>query len=159
MPPEQLQQMGVDPNAPAQDPKTGQPIIQNPVGTLDVDIILDKSPDTVTLQQEQFEVLSQIPGIPPDILLKVSSLPNKEKVLDRITGKTGPGGQPAQPPPPPPEVIKAQADAAEKEKDREFQANKAVGDREIEQQKLEAQKAKDERQYEIDRMKLALEAR
>lgn len=139
-PPEAMQ--GMDPNAPAMDPNTGQPMMMNALAEIDVDIIIEKGPDTVTLQQEQFEALAQIQGIPPDIMIELSSLPNKDKIMDRLTGKTGPGGQPAEPPPPPPEVIKAQADAAEKDKQREFDAAKAVGDRELEMQKLELERLK-----------------
>lgn len=157
MPPEQLQQMGLDPNAPATDPQTGQPMLQNPVGELDVDIILDRGPDTVTLQQEQFETLAQVPGIPPDILIELSHLPNKDKVMDRLTGKVGPGGSPPQEPPPPPEVIKAKADAEDKDKQRQFEAAKAVGDREIEREKIGTEREKINAQREKDQIAASIE--
>lgn len=163
VPPEAMQ--GMDPNAPAMDPNTGQPMMMNTLAEIDVDIIIEKGPDTVTLQQEQFETLAQVQGIPPDILIELSSLPNKDKIMDRLTGKTGPGGQPAEPPPPP-EVIKAQADAAEKDKQREFEAAKAVGDRELEMQKLELEKVKIQgeqqkiaAELQLQQAQLALEAR
>ena len=159
MAPEEFAQSGLDPSAPAIDPQTGQPMIANNIAELEVDIILDRGPDTITIQQEQFDMLSKVPGIPPDILIEASSLPNKDKVLDRITGKTGPGGQPAEPPPPPPEIVKAQMDAAEKDKDRQLATATKVGDRALEEKKLEAQREKDKTDAQIRLAELKLAAR
>lgn len=154
--PRQLQAQGIDPNAPVMG-EDGQPQMMNVLAKIDTDIIIEKGPDTVTLQQEQFEVLSQVQGIPLDVLIELSSLPGKDKIMDRLTGKVGPGGQPAEPPPPPPEVIKAQADAAEKDKQREFEAAKAVGDRQLEAQRLQLDAQKAEAAHQVELAKLAIE--
>ena len=48
------------------DPQTRQPGMVNPIGSLDVDIILDEGPDTVTIMQDMYETLSQVvPSIAP----------------------------------------------------------------------------------------------
>lgn len=61
--------------------------VENEVAELDVDIIIDESPDLITLAQEQFEILSKIPNMPLDLLIESSSLRNKRQILERI--KTG----------------------------------------------------------------------
>ena len=51
---------------PMINPMTGQPIMQNMVGELDVDIIMDEGQDTINAQQDVYETLSQImPSIAP----------------------------------------------------------------------------------------------
>lgn len=55
---------------------------------LEVDIIIDETPDTVTIQAEQFAQLAEMAGsgvpIPPDVLIEASSLRNKDKLLERM---------------------------------------------------------------------------
>ena len=54
-------------NKPVVDPMTMQPQIQNAIGELDVDIILDEGPDTVTVMQDTYEAISQaLPSVSPD---------------------------------------------------------------------------------------------
>lgn len=67
-----------------------QPILgyQNSLAEMDVDIILDTTPDTANLQQEQFQALvdlarSGVP-IPPQVLLEASSLPNKREIVEKL---------------------------------------------------------------------------
>lgn len=87
MPPEQkaamVQQIAMDPNA-------RMPVIKNNVAELDVDIVIDESPDTVTLQAEQFEQLVQLAqaGVqfPPDVFVEASALRNKDRLLDKMRG-------------------------------------------------------------------------
>lgn len=73
---------------PEIDPMTGQPVIENPVGELDADIILQAAPDSITLQQEEFEQLTQMASsgvpIPPDILILASQIRDKEKLVKRM---------------------------------------------------------------------------
>ena len=79
---------GVDPEIlklPANE--NNEQIIENNVGEMDIDIIIDEGPDTITLQSEEFEMLSKIPGIPLDILLEASSLKSKDKLLERMRGE------------------------------------------------------------------------
>ena len=70
------------------DPMTGQPIVQNALARMDVDIIIDTALDTISLQHEQFEQLSQMAQaglpIPPDILIMASQLTDKQQILERL---------------------------------------------------------------------------
>lgn len=72
------------------DPMTGQvvPQIENNIGEMDVDIIIDTAPDMVTLQSEQFDQLAKMAGsgvpIPPDVLLEASSLRDKAKLIEKM---------------------------------------------------------------------------
>ncbi len=53
-------------NAMQVDPQTGMPAMVNAIGQLDVDIVLDEGPDTVTMMQDLYETLSNvIPSIAP----------------------------------------------------------------------------------------------
>ena len=62
----------------------GQPMMQNRVAEMDMDIIIDESPDTVTLASETFDKLVSLvqAGIqfPPEILLEASDLDTKTKM-------------------------------------------------------------------------------
>lgn len=121
--PQQMQQqavqyLGLQPGDPRlQQPyigPDGQPELANNVARMDVDIIIDESPDVATLQVEQFAMLADLAGkmpglIPPDALIEASQLRDKDKILEKIRPPVGPDGQPV-PPPPPPEVLKAQAE-------------------------------------------------
>jgi len=77
------------------DPMTGQPQVQNAVAQMDVDVILETGPDTVTLQSEEFEQLAQImpqlAALPPPYalaLIEASSLPaqRKKKMTELLSG-------------------------------------------------------------------------
>jgi hypothetical protein len=78
------------------DPMTGQPMVQNAVAQMDVDVILETGPDTVTLQSEEFEQLAQImpqlAALPPPYalaLIEASSLPaqRKKKMQELLSGQ------------------------------------------------------------------------
>jgi hypothetical protein len=78
--------------------KTGN--IKNNTAEMDMDIIIDEAPDTVTIQQEQFEQVvnlaqSGVPFDPEDIIL-LSNLRNKDKVLERIRKRTSPAEVPPE---------------------------------------------------------------
>lgn len=80
------------------DPMTGQPAIMNAVAQMDVDIIIETGPDTVTLQGEEFEQLAQImpqlATVPPPYalaLIEASSLPQKRK--QKMTELLSGGGE------------------------------------------------------------------
>ncbi len=74
------------------NPETGQPMLQpemqNVLAEMDVDIIIEDTPDHVTLQHEQFEQLSQMAAqgipIPPEMIIKASSLKDKQEVLQLL---------------------------------------------------------------------------
>jgi hypothetical protein len=60
----------------------------NRIADMVMDIIVDAQPDTATLQEEQFQALSQMAAngfpIPPELIIRASSLPNKRELLEAI---------------------------------------------------------------------------
>ncbi len=86
--PEQIQQIMSDPRAQVV-------VVENNVAELDVDIIIEDAPDTVSIQQEQFTEIARIyPSVPPNLqplafrfLLEASGLRNKKKFLDEMNGQ------------------------------------------------------------------------
>lgn len=99
--PEATQFIGLNQPGPV-DPYTLQQQVMNPVAEMDVDIILETGPDTLTLQSEEFEQLAQImpqlAQMPPQFalaLLEASSLPfrRKQKMTELLQG----GSQPQDP--------------------------------------------------------------
>lgn len=66
------------------------PQMVNPVGQIDVDIIVDQSPEYATLRAEQFDTLAKLAGqgypIPPQIMLEASDLPEKAKLMESLKG-------------------------------------------------------------------------
>ena len=95
---EQAQQQGTEPPPPPDNPSAplmdsmGNPVMENEVAQLDVDIIIEQAPDIVTIQQEQFQELSQMAQsgmpIPPDVIIEASSLRNKRQILATLRGDT-----------------------------------------------------------------------
>jgi hypothetical protein len=74
---------------PVVDPKTGEPILENNVGSLDIDIIIDMTPEYASLQQEEFQSLVELAKsgmmqFPPDVLIEASSLRNKRKIIEKM---------------------------------------------------------------------------
>ena len=71
----------------------GQPVIANNIGALDVDIILDEAPDSVTTMQDTFELLQSLAAagvpMPPTVVIEMSGLPASTK--QRIHGHAGAG--------------------------------------------------------------------
>lgn len=83
-----LKWVGLNLQAGAVDEKTGQPLPQNDIAQLDVDIIIDDAPDSVTMQEEEFTALSEmvksgIP-IPPSAIIEASNLKNKGRILEEM---------------------------------------------------------------------------
>lgn len=74
-------------NKLAFDPTTGAPTVENYLGSLDVDIIIDEGPDHTTLMEDTLDALMQLaPGmaqagkpIPPQIIIELASLPQATK--------------------------------------------------------------------------------
>lgn len=79
--------------------KTGRPERTNDVGQMDIDIIIDRGQDVVTVQQEEFAQLAEIakgrPEIPFDVLVEMSQLraTTKKRVLERMKGGNDPVAQ------------------------------------------------------------------
>jgi hypothetical protein len=65
---------------------------ENPVGDLDVDIIVEDGPDTITIQGEQFEQLVELKksdpaSIPTEMVIEASNLRNKDRILEHLKTK------------------------------------------------------------------------
>lgn len=63
--------------------------VSNEVAKMDMDIVLAESPDLVTIQQEQFEVVANLAQGRPELfeaVVQLSSLRNKEDILEKISG-------------------------------------------------------------------------
>ena len=76
--------------------------MQNQLGQMDVDIMLDSVPDTANVQQEQFETLVELARmygpqeVPFDDLLMLSAMPGKREVMDKRKGRAEQAGQAQQ---------------------------------------------------------------
>ena len=83
VPPEEAQRIMAD-------PVNQEPVgVENELATMDVDIIVEDGPDSVTIQSEQFEALVQLKqadpsSIPMDMVIEASSLRNKERILEHL---------------------------------------------------------------------------
>ena len=74
------------------DFQTGQaqivPQVENSLAEMDVDIMIEASPDYVALRQEQFEQLTQLAQqgvpIPPEMIIEASDLHDKGKFLEMM---------------------------------------------------------------------------
>jgi beta-galactosidase/beta-glucuronidase len=100
----------------------GMPQKMNAIGELDVDIILDEGPDTVTLMQDTYDAIAQaLPAVSPmlsptksaavmDVLIETSPLPADVKKRFRDAGEQ----EQTQPDP---KAAEAQANLALKEKE------------------------------------------
>ena len=106
LPPDQLQALQTQIQA---DPQSIQPMVENDVSRMDMDIILEDAPDTVSIQSEQFEMLAEMykanpqnpqnpKGIPFEAVLELSALRNKKQLLEKMQGQQGgpQGPSPAQ---------------------------------------------------------------
>jgi hypothetical protein len=89
LPPEQVQAAA---QQIAMDPMSQVPVgKKNDPATMHVDIIIEESPDTVTVQQEQFEQLVQLATakavvFPPEVYVEASGLRNKQRMLEKLKG-------------------------------------------------------------------------
>jgi hypothetical protein len=70
------------------DPETGLPSVQNAIAELDVDIVLEDGPDSVTIQAEQYQMLVDLkkadPTIPTVAVIEASQLRNKDKLIEMM---------------------------------------------------------------------------
>ncbi len=72
-----------------QDPRLNTYIeVKNEMADLEMDIIIDIMPDSLTIQAEQFEILAQLAGSRPEIpfsaILKLSQIREKEAILSDL---------------------------------------------------------------------------
>lgn len=77
---------------PPQDPRVNMvAAIQNQLSEIDVDIIVDETPDVINIQSEQLELMAQLAQVYPDkvpfeAVLELTQLRNKDKILERLNG-------------------------------------------------------------------------
>ena len=81
-----------------QDPMTGQVMSQNYIPMIDVDIIMEEGPDTITMNEELLQSLSQLgPGaVPPSVFIELSNAPNKERLFKLIEKASAPNPEIAE---------------------------------------------------------------
>ncbi len=94
VPPEQLEQY-------KRDPQMQQVVgMKNTPNEMDVDIILDEVPDFAALQSEQFAELADLASkgmqIPPEAIIRASSLRDKEKIISMMKGEDEEGPSPKE---------------------------------------------------------------
>lgn len=104
-----VNQPAVDMNGnPVIDPMTGQPKMLNRPSEMNVDIIVDSSPDVTTAMEEQLQMLVKLremgDPIPSLAIIQASNLRNKRQVIDSIKEAQAQAQQ--APPPDPIEVEK-----------------------------------------------------
>lgn len=72
------------------DPMTGQLVGQNIIGKIDVDIILEEGPDTITVQEELFQMLGQLgeAAMSPvgRAMIELSGITNKDRIIEILDG-------------------------------------------------------------------------
>lgn len=84
-------------NVPAQDPETGQTVMQNDVAKVRAKIVLDDIPSTPTYRMQQLSMLSEITkSLPPqlqgqiiDFVIEATDLPKRHELADRLRGAVG----------------------------------------------------------------------
>ena len=82
-----LEEQGISPD----NPMLHEVIIDNRVSEIDVDIIIEDSPDITNIQGEEFEQIALLAQTRPDIttemLISASSIRNKDKILKKLKGE------------------------------------------------------------------------
>ena len=153
----------VDPmtGQPQIDPMTGQPVMQmqNSPADMDVDIVIDSTPDTAVIQEEQFQRLTELAQagmmIPPDVLIEASSLPKKALLLDKLRKAQEAQAQQAQGAPNPAEQA-VQAEQAKQQIMLEAKRQGMMLDQEAEMARLQRQNdlddVKHQRQMQLAQM-------
>lgn len=80
----------VDPmtGQPVIDPMTGQPAMRNRPAEMDVDIIIESSPDYINSQQETLQMLMKMremgDPVPMELMFQFMNVPNKRQVMDTL---------------------------------------------------------------------------
>jgi len=86
------QQFGSLPPQFQNDPRLNEVIaVENQLSELDVDIMIEESPDVANIQAEQFELVANLyqanpQAIPFESIIELSSLRNKDQLIDKIKG-------------------------------------------------------------------------
>lgn len=126
------------------DPMTGQIMGQNVVAEIDVDIILDEGPDTITMNEElmdQFTKLGEAAMSPlGKIVIELSNTPKKEqliRMIDEAMQAMQPGPDPALQAKAEAEQAKLQADMQMKQMDQQARLQEMQIKAESEREKAE----------------------
>jgi len=153
-PPEQLQALAVQ---IAQDPRSQEiHSTQNDIVNLDVDIIMEEAPDTVTQEVEDFQAMAEMVKsgfpLPPEAVIMASPLSNKDKIIKMMKEK------PQIPP-----QLQEQIKKMEEEFQKLQQENQQLkADQQVEAAKIQAEQqssaAKLQLQKESKQMELELNA-
>ncbi len=113
----------------------GQPTIENMVGAIDVDIVLDEGPDTANLMQDSYELIKDDPTVPFSVKIKFMPMPAsmKAEVMQEMA-------QASQQPDPKMQVeqLKQQSQQAKTQSDIQAQQLKAQSDAQTHQLDLQA---------------------
>jgi hypothetical protein len=94
-----IQELAQHPQAQMPVIENGKPKKKNDVAAMDVDIIIDRGQDTVTVQQEEFAILAEIAKgrqeIPFKTIIEMSQLrpQTKKKAIDSMSGADDPAAQ------------------------------------------------------------------
>lgn len=163
--PEGTPQMDPKTGQPMQDQQTGQAMMAQPnrPAEMDVDIIIDSTPDTAAIQEEQFTKLAELVQggipIPPDVLIEASSLPKKRMLLDKL--KKANEEQQGQPGPAQIEMQKAQVQLQSRQQMAELDAQAHMQelqrDDEADQRKAERQAALEAQKFQNDMARLRMQ--
>jgi hypothetical protein len=135
----------------------------NHVVDMDVDIVIAEAPDTITLQQEQFQQLAELAGkgiqIPPQALIEASSLQAsvKRKVIDAMSGKLPDG---TEIPPQVQQMLKQKEDQIQQISQAQQQKaqEQIQAEQQLTQQKAEALLQQTKAQAALDKVKSAQNA-
>lgn len=128
------------------DPQTGLPTIVNAIGSLDVDILMDEGPDTITQTQDRYEALQSMgPDVPPEIKIELSPLSysDKKKLMDMLQQAKQQAAQQ-----PNPDVMKAQVEMQSKQQDAQLQVAKTQAD--IQAKQADVQIKRESAQADMD---------
>ena len=148
-PPEALQQLQ---QKMAMDPAMREMVTDNDIANLDVDIIMDDAPDTVTQEVEDFQAMAEMVKsgfpLPPEAVIMASPLSNKDKILKMMKE------QPQLPP-----KVKEQMEKMQEEGQKLQQENQALkSDQQTEQAKLQMETQKAQAELALQKSKQEGEA-
>lgn len=130
---------------------------QNKVADLDVDILVEDGPDTVTIQGEQFQQLVELKkadptSIPTEMIIQASSLRNKDQILEKMQQQVPPQLQ---------QQLQQMQQQLQELQQQVQQKDQQLADRSLDAQKLQTEqfKAQTERfEAETDRARATADA-
>jgi hypothetical protein len=148
-PPEMLQQLQ---QKIASDPMMQQVVsTENDIVNLDVDIVMDDAPDTVTQEVEDFQAMAEMVKsgfpIPPEAVIMASPLSNKDKILKMMKEQ----------PQVPPEMQKKMEQQAEEMKKMAEENQALKADQQTEVAKIQLKQQADMAELEHKKQMQALE--